>query len=268
MFLQSNKKEIERLPEGLKELTEKIPELLQNSKAESTNNKYSRSFKKWQKWANDNSISNKLPIKPLHVCIYISFLMQNNGTLGSINDTFYGIRWAHNLMGEVSPTESLMVKLVLEGAKRTLSKPVNKKEVITKEDLNALYDKHFDENNVYNQRFICMVLLSYSGFLRSSEVLNLVRTDIRIEVTHMSLSIKKSKTDIYRDGASVIIARSSTKLCPVTNLELYLKLTSIHSVSGDFIFRNMNKTKEGYILRQCKKSMSYTRFRELFILWI
>jgi hypothetical protein len=33
----------------------------------------------------------------------------------------------------------------------------------------------------------------------------------------------KSKTDIYRDGDRIVIARTGNKLCPVKNLENYLE---------------------------------------------
>ena len=39
----------------------------------------------------------------------------------------------------------------------------------------------------------------------------------------MSIFLEKSKTDIYRDGAWVIIARTNSELCPVMNTERYLE---------------------------------------------
>jgi hypothetical protein len=39
----------------------------------------------------------------------------------------------------------------------------------------------------------------------------------------MSVFIQKGKTDIYRDGNHIIIARTGNNLCPVNNLELYLE---------------------------------------------
>ncbi|XP_033729279.1 uncharacterized protein LOC117318361 [Pecten maximus] len=42
---------------------------------------------------------------------------------------------------------------------------------------------------------------NWAGFLRSAEVLALMRCDIKVSSTHMEIFIEKSKTDIYRDGA-------------------------------------------------------------------
>ena len=73
------------------------------------------------------------------------------------------------------------------------------------------------------------------------------------------------KTDIYRDGNSVVIVRTDSNLCPVKNLELYLACGNILADSNEFIFRNLTKCKDMYILRRDDKAPSYSRMRELFI---
>ena len=81
-------------------------------------------------------------------------------------------------MSVISPTESFLVKNVLEGAKRRLAVPTKKKEPITPELLLKMYDNLYSDNNVLNQRTICDCLLAYAAFLRVSELLNLRRCDI------------------------------------------------------------------------------------------
>jgi len=80
-----------------------------------------------------------------------------------------------------------------------LSKPIIKKEPMTVNILNTMYDNKFDKNNLMNMRIINICLLSYAGFLRSSEVLHLVRSDIQIFHTQMTLFIQYSKTDVYKN---------------------------------------------------------------------
>ena len=45
-----------------------------------------------------------------------------------------------------------------------------------------------------------LCVLSFMGFLRFSEVINLKNSDIILKETHMSIFIEKSKTDVYREG--------------------------------------------------------------------
>jgi hypothetical protein len=48
-------------------------------------------------------------------------------------------------------------------------------------------------------------------------------------------------------------------------LELYLVWGNILADSNEFIFRNLTKCKDMYILRRDDQALSYSRMRELFI---
>ena len=80
----------------------------------------------------------------------------------------------------------------------------------------------------------------------------------------MSLFIEKSKTDIYRDGSWLIIARTATNLCPVKNLELYFSYGNLE-YSENYLFRNITKCSGSYRFRNDNKPLSYTRMGEIFI---
>ncbi|WAR21876.1 hypothetical protein MAR_015850 [Mya arenaria] len=65
----------------------------------------------------------------------------------------------------------------------------------------------------------------------------------------MEIFIKSSKTDQYRDGAWIVIARTGTLLCPVKNLEKYIQWAGF----------------SGFKVRSVNKPMSYSTLRDLFI---
>ncbi|XP_071120815.1 uncharacterized protein [Mytilus edulis] len=267
MFLQAFQSDLLELPDTLIEKIHLLPDLLTESKSDNTVQNYYYGFLRWKKWALSNGISSEfiLPAKPIHVAIYLACLVQQNRTPSPINQAFYSIRWAHKIISVISPTDSDLVKNILEGAKRRLSVPIKKKEPITPDMLSQMFDRLYCENNLYNQRTISACLLSYSGFLRVSELLNLKTCDIQFFLSHMSVFIQKSKTDIYRDGDRIIIARTGNKLCPVKNLESFLEWSNNPLDTDVFVFRNLTKTKENYVFRKENKPLSYTRMRELFI---
>ena len=95
------------------------------------------------------------------------------------------------------------MKNILEGAKRKLATPTVKKEQITPELLPLMYNSNYKDNDLFSQRTICACLLAYSRFLRVSELLQ-----ITFEATYICIFIPNSKTDIYRDGNSVVIVSS------------------------------------------------------------
>ncbi|CAG2197540.1 unnamed protein product [Mytilus edulis] len=261
------KNDLLELPASLIEKVSLLPDLLTESKSSNTVQNYYYGFLRWKKWALSNGISSEfiLPAKPIHVALYLACLVQQNHTPSPINQAFYSIRWAHKITSEISPTDSDLVKNILEGAKRRLSVPVKKKEPITPDMLSHMFDKFYCEDNLYNQRSICACLLSYSGFLRVSELLNLKTCDVLFFQSHMSVFIQKSKTDIYRDGDRIIIARTGNKLCPVKNLEKYLEWSNNQTDCDLYLFRNLTKSKDSFTFRKDNKPLSYTRMRELFI---
>ena len=70
---------------------------------------------------------------------------------------------------------------------------------------------------------------------------------------------------IYADSNFVVIVRTDSNLCAVKNLELYLVWGNILADSNEFIFHNLTKCMDMYILRRDDKALSRSRMRELFI---
>ncbi|KAK3087577.1 hypothetical protein FSP39_007771 [Pinctada imbricata] len=244
-----------------------MAKLLSAARADATTTKYYNSLLKWKKWAVSQGLceSDIFPAKSIHVAIYLTCLAQTHSSLGSLNDAYYGIRWAHFTVVIKSPTDDSIVCNILEGAKRLMSKPICKKEPISQSDLLQMFNKHFDESNLYSQRIISMCLLAYAGFLRSKELINIRRSDVNIFKDYMEIFIESSKTDIYRDGVKVVLARLDSPLCPVSNFERYCNLAIISAHSDEYVFRALSKTGNGYKLRSVNKPLTYTRVREVFL---
>jgi hypothetical protein len=85
--------------------------------------------------------------------------------------------------------------------------------------------------------------------------------------SHLEILIESSKTDIYRQGHTVVIARTNNDTCPVAMCEKYLLKADIALDSDDFIFRSLSffKSKDTYRLCKINKSLSYTRARKLLL---
>ncbi|CAG2188210.1 unnamed protein product [Mytilus edulis] len=193
MFLQAFKNDLLELPASLIEKVSLLPDLLTESKASNTVQNYYYVFLRWKKWALSNGISSEfiLLAKPIHVALYLACLVQQTHTPSPINQAFYSIRWAHKITSEISPTDSDLVKNILEGAKRRLSVPVKKKEPMTADMLSHMFDKFYWEDNLYNQRSICACLLSYSVFLLVSDLLNLKTCDVLFSKSHVRIYKEK-----------------------------------------------------------------------------
>ena len=60
--------------------------------------------------------------------------------------------------------------------------------------------------------------------------------------TYVKVFIEKSKTDIYREGVWAYIS-SSSKICPLKQLQYYLALAKVPENSEEFIFRGLSRGK-------------------------
>ena len=72
--------------------------------------------------------------------------------MAKINEVVYSIGWTHEVSGFENPCDSFLVKSVVEGARRHLSRPCTKKEPITPEILRQLVDRFGKTTNLYDKR--------------------------------------------------------------------------------------------------------------------
>lgn len=103
--------------------------------------------------------------------------------------------------------------------------------------------------------------------MRFSELSSLQMKDIKIYENHMSLFIKKSKTDQLQKGSEIVIAKTGNKLCPVSWLKNYLAAASLTVSSDEYIFTKVKflKSKNKYVPVNTLSPLSYTRSREIFL---
>ena len=85
-------------------------------------------------------------------------------------------------------------------------------------------------------RLISMTLLAFSAFLRCDELMKLHAWDVSFAAEHVSISLPKSETDQYRDGATVIVAWSGNQTYPVAILEQYFDRAAMDRSSTGRVF--------------------------------
>ena len=227
-------------------MAESLPAVVLRGKAPSTVKKYSVAFVRWKKWASARREIEIFPVQPLHLSLYLSYLIQKSASAAPVEHMVCAISWVHTIALQEDPTEHSLVKQVVAGAKRILAKPTSKKEPVTSSILRMLVDK-FGSNDapLSDVRTLSICLLSFAGFLRYDEIANLKETDVSVFADHAELYIESSKTDQYRDGTWVVIARTQSDLCLVVMLEHYMKLARIEGSFEKHLFRGLTVTKNG-----------------------
>ena len=162
-----------------------IPTLVHASVADNTNKKYDIYFNKFRDWCKVHGLLS-LPASPTTVCLYISSLVTQRVSVSVLDSCFYSIKRFHKISLRNNPCHDDLVMLCLEGSKRLLAKPVNKKQPITVEMLTKIVDRYGKDCATLSDLSICaFCLLGFSGFFRYSELSNIKMKD-SFFVRHMS----------------------------------------------------------------------------------
>ena len=247
-----------------------LPDVIAASRQPNTVKVYVTWYNCFLKWAKTFEELDTMPVSELTIAMFLLSLYQQGSSTSSLQQCISAINWIHDLSGCTKPTDSPMVKLIVEGSIRLNSKSTQRKKPITVDMIREL--KHHmiqscNPINLMDNRLLTYMLLSFSGFLRYDEACHIRRSDIQFHTSHISLFIERSQTDVYRTGKTVIIARTNTDLCPVKALLDYLRQAGIPRDSDHYIFHNVafQRSKNKYILRPTNTPMSYSRTRELLL---
>ena len=248
----------------LKRLAKALPATLLHSRADSTTTKYIGAFQRWKSWAEGHQEVKVYPIEEVHFALYLQHLAETTGSKSAVEEATNAISWVQQLAGHRTIMSSPFVKTTLEGLQRKLAKPKKRKEPITPAMLNEMVRSIGMSPSLSDLRLAASSLLAFAAFLRYDEVSRLRCCDIQFRQEAMSVHISSSKTDQYRQGDSVMIARTGTAACPVAMLERYITAADISLSSELCLFRGIVSTKRGERLK-LSGSLSYTRMRELFL---
>ena len=169
----------------------------------------------------------------------------------------------HSSAGLASPSSHPFVKSTLQGLQRSYAKPVVKKEPLTVEMLEKIVDNADQSGSLCGLRLATACLLSYAGFLRFDELIHLRPVEISFSKDMITMKIPRSKGDQLRQGDEVLIARTGSRICPVAMLEQYMTRTATPREDQRFLFRPIQRSKNGEELRGTGQ-ISYSCLWDLF----
>ena len=225
-----------------------VPGLLDAAYTEGTLAKYRSAWKKkkkkWIEWCSLYREIKPAPADPFFICVYFSDLINSKSSINVITTALCGIRWGHIKAGFYPPTNSHIVKLAYKGAKRLAeSAEKNRKEPFTIEIINKLISHYGNTENLIHLRFILIFVLGFAGFFRISELLDLQVKDIFLKESWVEIFVNMSKTNQYREGNLVYIAKTGSRSCPMKWLKKYLSTTGLISQPESYLLCRFAKTK-------------------------
>ncbi|KAK3108944.1 hypothetical protein FSP39_019460 [Pinctada imbricata] len=237
---------------------------LMQCRSNSTFCKYAGYFKKWEEFCRQKGFC-PLPAEPVQFALYITSLLDAGASYSVLQSSKYAVKFMHSLHGFHDATDNAFVNNLIETGKRVSKVPTQKKDPIEVRHLHQLCDKHRLSSDLLIIRDLAMIVVAFSAFLRFDELANLHCNDIVFYDNYFSIQIRKSKTDQYRLGKSVVVSKGTSVACPYTILQKYLDLGEVNLKSEDFLFKPIFRSNEQCSLIKKNKSLSYTRVRECLV---
>ena len=114
-------------------------------------------------------------------------------------------------------SDHLLVSLMVSASRRLLGRPKVKKDPVTPEMLKALVESKITDKSpsISDLISVASCLIGYASFFRFSELSHIKACDVKFFPSYASIFLEWSKTDQFRDGAWIVIARSDLPTCPV-----------------------------------------------------
>lgn len=235
------------------------------SRADSTVKKYLKEINNFLQWCRARKVSLQLPFSSSVVALYLFGLDQQLRSPAAMVLVHAALKWFHSFVPDdgPNPLDNACCKNLIECAKRTRSNPVHKKKPVDPTIIRSIIDRHCSEEaSVKDLRIAAICSLGFAGFLRFNELSNIQPNHLTFCNDFVKIFVPGSKTDVYREGNYVYIAKLEGKYCPVAILRRYIEAANLDLSSHLPLFRPLTKTKSGYSLRNAK--LSYTRCREIF----
>ena len=151
------------------------------------------------KWCNDKEVREVLPASPQVVALYLADMSDECRSVSKVNALCYSIKWAHKFCGLADPTNNSFPMTILEGAKRSVVPNRRFKAVVTTEILLKIC-LELSARDLRCARFCALATLAFSGFFRIGELLSLRRSDVLFFEKYLSVVIRSSKSDVYKQG--------------------------------------------------------------------
>ena len=248
----------------LRRLAKALPATVLECKADSTTKKYLGAFQRWKTWAEARRGVPSFPVQEIHLVLYLQHLSESIQSKSAVEEAVHAVSWLHQMAGLPSIAGSPIVQATLGGLRRELAKPKQRKEPVTAEMLLAMVEAAGPSPSLTEVRLLAICLVAFAGFLRCEELLKLRCADVAFNPEGMVIQITFSKTDQYREGASLVIACTGTPTCPVSMMQRYFSMGQLVHDSQDYLFRGIMHTKSGECLRK-GGGLSYSRLRKLLL---
>ena len=216
------------------EAMEKAKTYARNARSDATRRAYQSDLRDFERYCVENGWA-ALPATSQTVALYLTQLASKR-KVSTVKRRVVAIAQQHKLNGYPAPTADAIVREILQGIERTHGIAPHKKTALTVDLLKDIL--HRLDDSLRGRRDRALLLLTFAGGFRRSEVAALDVVDVRFEPRGAVVTLRRSKTDQLGAGREIAIPQLRTEsFCAVRALRAWLTTAGI--VNGP-VFRTFS----------------------------
>jgi site-specific recombinase XerD len=223
-----------------------VQEYIDASQASSTKRAYASDLRHFL--AHGGSV----PCTPKRLAKYLVESANEGLAVATLERRITAIHKAHVEQKRQSPARSEIVRLVMQGIRRTLGTKQRQVMPLMKVDLlAALTAMEHHQMPIKTARDRALLLLGFASAMRRSELVQIRMEHLSHSENGVEIEIPISKTDQQRHGRTVFIPRATGEYCPVTAL---LRWLTVAGINEGYVLRAVNRHDR--IANQCMSAQS------------
>ena len=236
--------------------------LLQASLSDSTRQAYRRAWHLYYKYLKENGFQFSFPISDNEIATFIGYLFNKQYAASTVTSLMSALGFVHKLLIRPDPTNSMLVKKLLQGYRNLRGKKDNRLP-ITPSILISIIQA--SKNTIFNQfsriRFIAMCSLAFHALLRVGEMTdshnNLSLNSVLMDDKFLMLKFFSYKHSAGNTSTHKIEASPSSGHCPVLAMKNYLDMRG-KTPGPLFIVKNGNPVSREIFAEELRNALSFT----------
>ena len=204
-------------------LEQEASEIASRARSANTIRAYQNDWSHFSSWCNASGLQ-ALPALPRTAALYLA-AHKDHYAMATLNRRLSAIAAAHRMADHPFDTRCREIALVMDGLRRT--KTIRQRQVMALTTPLLKRALGTTSESLAERRNRSLALLGMAGALRRSEIVALEVSDITSSAEGIRIVIRRSKGDQFGEGQVIAITRTNSELCPVANLEAYLRQAAI-----------------------------------------
>jgi integrase len=206
-------------------LVERARSFAADAKATRTRKAYRCAWESFATWCDAHGLQS-LPATPETLALYVTARAEAGRKPATITLDVAGVCAAHRTAGRASPSESEVVRAVLQGIRRQMGAAQRRVTPLTPEQLRAIVEAF--PAGLLGVRDRALLVIGFAGAFRRSELVALDIEDVAVTPDGIEIQIRRSKTDQTGEGRRIGLPFGANRhTCPVRSFQDWLQTSGI-----------------------------------------